>query len=115
MKTIHEIGAKLGWKIRRWNYKFELFTVNLGYTEELGFRFCTFQYQFQDYSLVSFFISLPNRTTRQRIVVEEWDVLWLKNWLWKRYDRLTDSLMWGQRNPSKIEAIEIWILEKLFV
>ena len=115
MKTIHELGAKLGWKIRRWNYKFELLTMNLGYTEELGFRFCTFQYQFHDYSLISFFISLPNRTTRQRIVVEEWDVLWLRNRLWKWYDDITEDMLYTDRGLTRYEKIKLRICEILFI
>ena len=114
MKTIHELGAKLGWKTRKWDFKFELLTVRAGHQQEYGFRIGTVQHEFREHSLVSFFISLPNRTTRQRIVVEEWDVLWLRNRLWKRYDRLTDSLMWGQREPSRTEAVELWILDRLF-
>jgi len=115
MKTIHEMGAKLGWKIRRWNYKFELFTMNIGYTEELGFRFCTFQYQFRDYSLLSFFISLPNRTTRQRIQIEELDVLWLRNGLWKWYDDITEDMLYANRDLTRYEKIKLKICEMLFI
>ena len=115
MSRINNVLAKQGWKTRRWDYQFEFFTMKLGLNEEWGFRFITIQHQFRDYSLVSYFISLPNRTTRQRLVVEEWDVLWLRNRLWKRYDHLTDSILWGQRKPSRTEAVELWILERLFV
>ena len=115
MKTIHEIGAKLGWKIRRWNYKFELLTMNLGYTEELGFRFCTFQYEFRDYSLVSFFISLPNRTTRKKIMIVEWDLFFIKNRLWKWYDDITEDMLYVDRELTRYEKIKLRICDILFI
>lgn len=111
---IQEIAARIGWKTRKWNFKFELITIHLGNQEEFGFRCFTIHRNFYRHSLLSIFISLPNRTTRQRIRIDEWDVLWMHRRMWKRYDRLTDSIMWGQRKPSRTESIELWILDRLF-
>ncbi len=114
MKGIHEIAAKTGWKTRKWNFKFELLTVRAGHQQEYGFRIGTVHHEYRDHSLVSFFISLPNRTTRQRIVVEEWDVLWLRNRLWRWYDNTTDRLMWTGGGPDRWTSIRLWILDRLF-
>jgi hypothetical protein len=115
MSRINNILTKFGWKTRRWDYKFELFTMNLGLNEEWGFRFINLQHQFKDYSLISYFISLPSHTTKQHAVVEEWDILWLRNILWSRYNNLTNNFRWEQRQPSRTEAIELWILERIFI
>lgn len=114
MKRLHEIAARIGWKTRKWDFKFELLTVRAGHQQEYGIRIGTVQHEFREHSLVSFFISLPNRTTRRRVVVEEWDLFWMHQKLWKRYDSLTESLIWNPRIPSTMESVELWILDRLF-
>jgi len=114
MKTIQEIAARIGWKTRKWNFKFELITIHLGNQEEFGFRCFTIHRNFYRHSLLSIFISLPNRTTRQRIRIDEWDVLWSNNAMWKWYDRTTENLMWSRTKPGRWTALRLRILDRLF-
>ncbi len=115
MSRINNMLADLAWKTHRWNYKFELFSMSIGNHEEFGFRMFTIQKGFRDHSLVSFYVALPNRTTRQVTVVQEWDILWSHHAMWKWYDRTTDNLMWSNNaTPDRWTAVRLWILNKLF-
>jgi hypothetical protein len=115
MNKIDNTLAKFGWKTRRWNIKFDLLNFKLGNKEEWGFELLTLKYKYRSYSLLKFFISMPNRTTRQKAVIEEWDILWFRYYLWRKYDRLTDDILWSRRKPTNWESIQIWILEKIFL
>ena len=114
MSKLNNWLAKIDWYTRKTNFRFELLKIHGGYDREWGFRMFTYSLNLYEHSLLAFFISLPNRTTRQRLTVTEWDVLWMSRRLWKRYDSLSDSILWGQRQPSYTESIELWILDRLF-
>ena len=112
---MNELLSKLGWKIHSFTYKFEFFTLHVGLDQELGFRFITIQRWYKDYSLLSFFISLPNRTTRKRVMVVEWDLFFIKNGLWSWYDRTIEDMMYTDRGLTRFGKFKLKICEILFI
>jgi|AntAceMinimDraft_18_1070375.scaffolds.fasta_scaffold371485_1 hypothetical protein len=105
---------KISWVTRKWQYKFGLFDLLLhDHSGSWGFKLITLDINLRDYSLLAFKFRLPNKTTINTFVVDDWDILFLHNYLWKQYDNLSDSKLWGTRlnwwNKTKLH-----FLNKLF-
>jgi len=105
---------KISWSTRKWNYKFSLLNVNLHDHEgSWGLSICTFSVNFQTYSLFSIEIRLPNRTHVQRLVVDDWDFLFLSRPIYRKYDKLVDAEIYGA-SLSIWDLIFIQLCKKLF-
>jgi hypothetical protein len=111
MKRILE---KISWSTRKWQYKFRLFDLLLHDPRgSWGFNLFTININLEDYSLLALEFRLPNKTNVHVFVIDDWDILFLHNYLWKQYDDLSDSKLWGTRlnwwNKTKLH-----FLDKLF-
>jgi hypothetical protein len=105
---------KISWRTRRWNIKFNLLNIHLHNEDESwGFNFFTFNINFRFYSLLSFEFRLPNKTTIKGFTVDDWDLLFLYNALWKKYNNLSERKLWGLK-VSWLEKIQLGILERIF-
>ena len=102
---------KISWVTRKWNYEFELFSLQLH--DQPGFNLCTIHIGLRDYSLLAFKFRLPNNTNVQDFIIDDWDILFVHNYLWKHYDSLSDSKVWGSK-LSKWSNAKLYILDKLF-
>lgn len=105
---------KLSWKTRRMNIKFYLFNLLLhDHLGGWGFNIFKFSIRFKDYSLLSFEFRLPNKTTVNNFTIDNWDFLFLRNFLFLVYEDLCEKKIWGN-DLSLIDRINLSILEKLF-
>ena len=105
---------KISWKTRSWNFSFKLLTIYLhDHDETWGFNFFTFHVNFRLYSLLSIEFRLPNKTTVQRFTVDSWDILWIRNYLGKVYDDLSERKLWGSK-LGYWDSIKLITLERIF-
>jgi hypothetical protein len=87
---------KLSWHTRKLNFKFRLFDLYLH--DEFGswgFEFFTIQYNFTAYSALAIMFRLPNKTTVQRLTVDDWDFLFSERFLNDKHERLRDKQLWN--------------------
>ena len=109
---MNRLLEKIAWKTRRWNLKFSL--LNLSHkSNEITFDFVCFTISFRDYSLLSLHFRLPNKTTVKRFVVDSWDFLFLYNFLFTKWERLSDRALWSRNSLSTWEEIQLKILSKI--
>jgi hypothetical protein len=104
---------KIAWKTRKFQLKCDLFILYINSDDTWGFSALNIRYRYIDYSLLSIKINLPNKTYVNRLKLYHWDVLFLRNHLWKTYDNLSDSKLWGSK-LSIINGIKLNILKKIF-
>lgn len=52
-------------------------------------------------------------TDVRKFTVDEWDIFFLYNFLFKQYDELSDRKMWGGQ-LNRIERVKFAILNKIF-
>jgi hypothetical protein len=102
---------RISWLTRKWNCRFELFSLQ--FTSQLGFRLFTIDMNHRDYSLLAFKFRLPNKTNVRYFVIDEWDILFIHNYLWQQYDDLSDSKLWGVQLSWWGNA-RLYFLNKLF-
>jgi hypothetical protein len=111
MKKILE---KIEWKTRKWNARFNLLELFLHDGDEVwGITFFTFIVNYSPYSLFSFEFRLPNKTNIKNFNVTSWDILFLKQFLYQRYEELSDIKLWSKLN-YRWEKILYHILSKIF-
>lgn len=92
MKNILE---KISWKTRRLNLKFSFLNIYLrDKNESCGFNFFMIQYNFKTYSALAFMFRLPNKTTVNRLVVDNWDFLFIERFLYNEWKILNGKIMW---------------------
>jgi len=88
------ILEKIAWLTRRWNYSFSLLDLSFhDHYSSWGFRLFSFT-SLRTYSLLRFHFRLPNMTDVRKFTVDEWDIFFLYNFLFKQYDDLSDRKMW---------------------
>ena len=111
MKRVLE---KVSWKTRRVNLKFYLFNLDLhDHNGSWGFCFFRIEKNFNNYSLLSFKFRLPNKTTVKNFTVDEWDILFVRRFLFLTYEDLCEKKIWGNE-LSLMDRVNLNILEKLF-
>jgi len=109
MKKILE---KISWETRNWNIKFSLFDIYLNdERNQWGIRIISILKGFSKYSFLSIIFRLPNKTSINRFVIDEWDFLYLYNYLYEKYEKLDDIRIYGKHN--KRQVIIYKILEKI--
>jgi hypothetical protein len=105
---------RISWATRKWRCEFKLFNLLLHDQHgSWGFKLFTFNITIKEYSLLAFNCRLPNKTNVRQFTVDDWDVLFLHNYLWGEYDDLSDSKLWGVK-LSKWEGVKLHFLNKLF-
>jgi hypothetical protein len=102
---------KISWATRKWNYEFELFSLQLH--DQPGFNLFTIHISLKDYSLLAFKFRLPNKTNVKSFVIDDWDILFIHNYLWKQYDDLSDNKLWGVK-LTWWGNTKLYFLNKLF-
>ena len=106
---------RISWLTRRWNIQFHLLDIYLhDHDGTWGFNLAEFRVNFKPYSLLRFECRLPNKTHVQKFVIDSWDILYISQFLWKRFDTLSDRAMWTG-NLSIREKLEFYILDKIFL
>jgi len=114
MSKIKKVLENISWRTRQWNFKYsnsELLLNEGGST--WGFKACVFTINYREYALLSLQFRLPNKTSVNRLVIDHWDVLFLRNWLWNIYEDLDERDLWSS-NLTTLELLKLRILNKLF-
>ena len=110
---MNRILEKIAWKTRRFHLKYQSFVLYLNDNDTWGFSVMTFTHRHRDYSLLSLHFRLPNKTNIKGLSLDWWDVLFLRNYLWRLYDDLSDSKMWSN-NLTRLDEFKLMLLSKLF-
>jgi hypothetical protein len=111
---LQRLLEKISWKTRNWNLSFSLFTLSLhDQQDSWGFSIFTIHLRLRSYSFLGLEFRLPNKTTVQELSVDWWDFLWLRNYLWKVYDDLSDRKLWGSK-LGYWDSIKLITLERIF-
>ena len=112
---INKFLEKVSWKLHRVSFKFSLFTIGYyGDSSSFNFRVFTVLNKLQESSLLSFSFRLPNKTYVKRFVIDHWDFLFLRHYLYKKYDSLIDKALWTRNGITKMDSIKLKFLSKLF-
>ena len=112
---INKFLEKVSWKLHRVSFKVSLFTIGYyGDSSSFNFRVFTILNKLQESSLLSFSFRLPNKTYVKRFVVDHWDFLFLRHFLYKKYDSLIDKELWSRNGLTKTEEFTRKVLSKLF-
>lgn len=113
--NINKFLEKVSWKLHRVSFKVSLFTVGYyGDASAFNFRVFTVLNKLHESSLLSFSFRLPNKTYVKSFVIDHWDFLFLRNYLYKKYERLIDKELWTVRGLTKNENLARRLLSKLF-
>ena len=110
---MNRLLEKIAWKTRRFHLKYQSFVLYLNDNDTWGFSIMTFTYHHRDYSLLSLQFRLPNKTNVKVLSLDWWDVLFLRNYLWRLYDDLSDGQMWSN-NLTRLDEFKLKLLGKLF-
>ena len=110
---MNRLLEKIAWKTRRFHLKYQSFVLYLNDNDTWGFSIMTFTYHHRDYSLLSLHFRLPNKTHVKVLSLDWWDVLFLRNYLWRLYDDLSDGQMWSN-NLTPLDEFKLKLLSKLF-
>lgn len=111
MKKILE---KISWALRKLKLKFKLFNLYLhDENDTYGFEFFTIQYNFKSYSALALMFRLPNKTTVNRLVVDDWDFLFIERFLYNEWETLDDRIMWS-RKITGFEMVKYKLLNKIY-
>ena len=113
--NINTFLEKVSWKLHRVSFKVSLFTIGYyGDASVFNFRVFTILNKLQESSLLSFSFRLPNKTYVKRFVIDHWDFLFLRHYLYKKYDSLVDKALWTRDRITKMDNIKLKVLSKLF-
>jgi hypothetical protein len=113
--SINKFLEKVSWKLHRVSFKVSLFTIGYnGDASVFNFRVFTVLNKLQESSLLSFSFRLPNKTYVKRFVIDHWDFLFLRHYLYKKYDSLIDKALWTRDGITKMDSIKLKVLSKLF-
>jgi len=112
---INKFLEKVSWKLHRVSFKVSLFTVGYyGDASAFNFRVLTILNKLHESSLLSLSFRLPNKTYVKSFVVDHWDFLFLRHYLYKKYESLIDKSLWTVRGLTKTEEFTCKVLSKLF-
>lgn len=112
---IHKFLEKVSWKLHRVSFKVSLFTIGYyGDSSSFYFKVLTFHNKLQRSSLLSFSFRLPNKTNVRRFVIDHWDFLFVRNYLYNKFDNLLDKELWTINRMTKTDRFKLKILSKLF-
>jgi hypothetical protein len=113
--NINKFLEKVSWKLHRVSFKVSLFTIGYyGDASVFNFRVFTVLNKLRESSLLSFSFRLPNKTYVKRFVVDHWDFLFLRHYLYKKYDSLVDKELWNRDGITKMDRLKMRILRKFF-
>lgn len=106
---------KLYWKTRKLNLKFKFLTLYLNSRYSTwGFSCMSITLNYIDYSLLELKFRLPNKTTVREFSLDEWDILFLNHYLYKKWEELDEAHMWNGRSLSSFQMFLLILLDKLY-
>lgn len=112
---VNELLEKVSWKLHRVNFKFVLFSAKYDGSNSAGsFAFFSITKKLRKSSLLSWSFRLPNKTNVNRFVTDRWDFLFLRNYLYNKFESLVDKELWTVKGLSKWESKKLRFLSKLF-
>lgn len=113
--NMNKLLEKISWKLHRVNFKIKLFTFKYdGGNSSCGFKVLSVVNRLKESSLLSWSFRLPNKTNVKVFVTDHWDFLFLRNYLYKKYERLIEKELWTRRGLTKNENLARRLLSKLF-
>ena len=105
---------KISWKFRRINIAFSLLHIDWsGASSYFSFSIFKIVYNLRSYSLFEIALRLPNKTTIKHFYVYSWDILFLRNYLYKLHEKLSDQNLWNVRGMSSWDKFKLKILDKI--
>jgi hypothetical protein len=105
---------KISWKFRRINLCFSPLNIDWsGASSYFSFSIFKIVYNLRSYSLFEIALRLPNKTTIKHFYVYSWDILFLRNYLCKLHEKLSDQNLWNVRGMSSWDKFKLKILDKI--
>ena len=113
MKRVLE---RISWETRKWNFKINLFSLLLhSEFNAWGFSLFKISLNHKEYSLLEFKFRLPDKTTVREFTIDDWDILFMRTFIWKRLDALDEKILWRRGDgATKWEKVQLKIYHKLF-
>lgn len=112
---VNKFLEKVSWKLHRENFRLVVFSTGYhGGTSSGHFIFLGFVNHYKESSLLSWSFRLPNKTNVTRFVTDSWDFLYLRNYLYGRYESLLDKELWTLNRMTKMDKLKLKVLSKLF-
>jgi hypothetical protein len=112
---VNKFLEKVSWKLHRKNFRLVVFSAGYhGGTSSGHFIFLGFVDHYKESSLLSWSFRLPNKTHVSRFITDSWDFLYLRNYLYNRYESLIDKELWTLNRMTKMDRIKLKVLSKLF-
>jgi len=112
---VNQLLEKVSWKLHRVNFKFVLFSFKYDGSNSVGsFAFFSITNRLRKSSLLAWSFRLPNKTNVKRFVTDRWDFLFLRNYLYNKFESLVDKELWTKKGLSKWETRKLRFLSKLF-
>lgn len=106
---------KFYWKTRKLNLKIKLLNLHLNSRYSTwGFSLLSITLNYINYSLLEFKFRLPNKTTVRKFSLDDWDVLFLNYYLYKKWEKLDEAYVWGNRSLSSFQMFQLILLDKLY-
>jgi hypothetical protein len=103
------------WHLRKVNLKVNLFDLYLHDGDDcFGFTLLEFNRDWTPYALLAFEFKLPNGTTRKRLKITNWDLLFIATPAWQFVDHCREQVRWGRIGPTGARRILYNTLTKLF-
>jgi hypothetical protein len=105
---------KISWKFRRINLCFCPLNINWsGGSSYFGFSIFKIVYNLRSYSLFEIALRLPNKTTTKYFYINSWDILFLRNYLLKLCESLSDKDLWNKKSMTSWDKLKLKILNKI--
>jgi len=112
---VNEFLEKVSWKLHRINFKVVLFSAKYdGSNSAVSFAFFSITNRLRTSSLLAWSFRLPNKTNVKRFVLDRWDFLFLRNYLYNKYDSLIDKELWTRKGLTDWERKKLNFYRKLF-
>lgn len=106
---------KISWKTRKWNTLIQLCNIYINDNYHgWGINIFKFNFKLSSYSLFELRFRLPNKTSVQHFTIDDWDLLFIRTPLYKRWEKLDDKWTWSKITFTRWEKKQLNILDKLF-
>lgn len=113
--NVNRFLEKVSWKLHRVNFRLVVFSAGYhGGTSSGHFIFLGVVNHYKESSLLAWSFRLPNKTNVTRFTTDTWDFLYLRNYLYKKYDSLIDKDLWSRNGMTKMDKLKFKVLRKLF-
>ena len=105
---------KISWKFRRINIAFSPLHIDWsGAASYFSFSIFKIVYNLRDYSLFEVVFLFPNKTTQKYFRVYSWDFLFIRYYLRKLQDSLSDKNVWNRNRMTSWDKFRLKVLNKI--